>query len=149
MRLSVAWTLALLALLFGMARPAPAQARRWERQAREQLAHAVQGLREKGFERPRLTRVSALDNEESEASAVTLNAGRGYAVVGVCDADCSGLHLVVSTAAGSDIAADRSGGGVPLVRITPRETGSYRVKAVMAACRMSPCWYGVAVVEER
>jgi hypothetical protein len=137
------------AILLGMARSAPAQERRWERQVHDQLAQAVESLRAKGFLRTRVSRISTLDNEESESFVVALEAARGYAVVGVCDDDCSGLHLVVSNAAGSDIVTDRVSGGVPLLRITPRETGSYRVKGVMAACRMSPCWYGVAVVEQR
>jgi hypothetical protein len=132
-----------------MPRAAPAQARRWERHVRDQLAQAVESLRAKGFARTRATHISVLDNEEWESFSVPLEAGQPYAVVGVCDGDCSGLEFVVSNAAGSDIATDRASGAVPFVRIAARETGSYRVKAVMAGCRMNPCWYAVAVIGAR
>jgi hypothetical protein len=143
------WAAAGLVLLIGIPRAAPGQARRWERQVRDQLAQAVESLRAKGFARAHVTRISVLDSEESESVSVPLEAGQRYAVVGVCDDDCSGLHVVVSNAAGSEIATDRASGGVPFLRIAARETGSYRVKMVMAACRMNPCWYAVAVVGAR
>ena len=39
-------------------------------------------------------------------------------------------------------------GALPVVAFTPTMTASYRVTIRMATCRMSPCWYGVAVLRK-
>jgi len=92
-----------------------------------------------------LTRIRPLNGEESETFPVTLQGGVAYAVMGVCDEDCTNLHLVLANAAGSDVVADRSSENFPVLQLTPQVTMQYRVKVVMAACQMNPCWYGVAV----
>jgi hypothetical protein len=125
------------------------QTNRWERTVATQLQRAVTTLRPKGFERARLTRRGPLNVEESESFPVTLEAGRSYSVVGVCDDDCTGLGLVLSNAAGSELAADQTGANVPVMEFTAREATSYRIRVIMARCQMNPCWYGVALVEKR
>jgi len=124
---------------------ASAQGNRWERRVADELRRAGGTLRFKGFARPQATRIGPLNNEESESFAVTLEAGVSYALIGVCDNDCSRLELVLATATRSELAAARASENVPFLQFTPRQTMSYRVKAVMAACRMNPCWYGVGV----
>jgi hypothetical protein len=127
---------------------AHAQANRWQQQVTSQLARAVASFRAQGFARQDLSRQAALNNEESETFLVTLQAGVPYSFIGVCDVDCEKLALTISTATGNDLAVDQSSGALPVVAFTPTMTASYRVTVRMAACRMSPCWYGVAVLRK-
>jgi len=125
-----------------------AQGNRWQQQVQQQLARAVVAFRAQRFARQELSRQAALNNEESEAFLVTLQAGVPYSFIGVCDVDCERLALRVSTATGKDIAVDQSSGALPVVAFIPTMTASYRVTVRMAACRMSPCWYGVAILRK-
>jgi hypothetical protein len=125
-----------------------AQGNRWQQQVQQQLTRAVVAFRAQQFARQEVSRQAALNNEESETFRVTLQAGVRYSFIGVCDVDCERLALTVSTATGNDLAVDQSSGALPIVAFTPTMTASYRVTARMAACRMSPCWYGVAVLRK-
>ena len=135
--------IAVLVLAVGV--PLRGQSNRWQRQVSDQLQRAVAALQGRGVNRPELTRIRPLNGEESETFPVTLQGGVAYAVMGVCDEDCTNLHLVLANAAGSDVVADRSSENFPVLQLTPQVTMQYRVKVVMAACQMNPCWYGVAV----
>lgn len=128
--------------------PAHAQANRWQQQVTSQLARAVASFHSQGFARQDLSRQAALNNEESETFVVALQAGIPYSFTGVCDVDCEKLALTISTATGNDLAVDQSSGALPVLAFTPTMTASYRVTVRMAVCRMSPCWYGVAVLRK-
>jgi hypothetical protein len=124
-----------------------AQANRWERQVQDQLQRTLTTLGVEARERPTATKTGTLNIEESEWFAVTLSAGVGYSIVGVCDNDCSKLQLVLTTPERNELATDRRSENFPVLRFTPPATRLFRVKVVMEACQVSPCWYGVAVVE--
>ena len=124
-----------------------AQTNRWERQVQDQLRRTLTTLGVAARERATATKTGTLNAEESEWFAVTLSGGVSYAIVGVCDNDCSRLQLVLATQERKELATDRRGENFPVVRFTPPETRVFRVKVVMEACQISPCWYGVAVVE--
>ena len=126
--------------------PARAQGDRWQRQVRGQLERAAASLGTRGAVRPLATRVGTLDTDESASFTLTLQAGVSYIVVGTCDEDCERLGLVLSDLSSHDLAADRASENAPLVRLTPSQTASYRVKVVMESCRMNPCRYGVALI---
>jgi len=129
-----------------LATPARAQVDRWERQVHEQVERAAASLGASGIGKALTTHVGMLNTDESESFTLTLRAGISYVVVGTCDEDCSNLGLVLSDLSSHDLAADRASGNAPVTQLTPRETASYRVKAVMASCRVNPCRYGVAVI---
>jgi hypothetical protein len=131
---------AVLAVAFVPATVA-AQTNRWERQVQEQL-HRVSP-------NAKTTKMGALNLEESEWFAVTLTAGVSYSIFGACDNDCSRLQLILTTPDRNELATDRRGENFPVVHFTPPETRVFRVKVVMEACLVSPCWYGVAVVERK
>lgn len=139
-------TLVVVAVLVLAVRaPLRAQGNRWERQVSDQLLRAVAALHAKGVGRPELTRVAPLNGEESESFPVTLQAGVPYFISGVCDNDCTSLHLVLANAAHNEVAVDRASEHFPVLQFTPPATMRYQVKVTMAACQMNPCWYGVAV----
>ena len=128
---------------------ARAQGARWERQVRGQLERAAALLGARGAGKSLAARVGTLNTEESESFTLTLQAGVSYIVMGTCDEDCERLDLVLSDVTSHDLAADRASDNAPVVRVTPRETASYRVRTIMANCRMNPCWYGLAVLSPR
>jgi hypothetical protein len=125
---------------------AAAQGNRWERQVRDQLQRTAATLAGQG--RTELSHVGTLDAEENGSFTVALQGGVSYVMIGVCDQDCAALQLVLSTPANNEITAERRGENFPVLRFTPRETASYRVKVTMAACQMNPCWYGLGVYRE-
>ena len=135
-------------LAWVVATPARAQGEgdRWERQVRAQLERATASLGTRGAVRSFAPRVGTLDTDESESFTLTLQAGVSYVVVGTCDEDCERLGLVLSDLSSHDLAADRTSENAPVVRLTPRQTASYRLQVVMESCRVNPCRYGVALI---
>ena len=129
-----------------MAMPAYAQGDQWERQVRRQLERAATSLDAKSTARAVALRVGMLNTDESESFLLPLRAGTSYVVVGACDQDCARLGLVISDLASHDLAADRASDSPAVVRISVRETASYRVRTTMEGCGMNPCRYGVIVV---
>lgn len=135
-------------LLVGASGTAAAQANRWERQVQDQLQRTLTTLGVRGSPHPPVaTKTGVLNAEESAWLTVTLSRGVSYAIIGVCDNDCSRLQLVLTTPDHNELASDRSSENFPILRFTPAAAQVFRVKVVMEACQVSPCWYGMAVVE--
>jgi hypothetical protein len=138
-------TAGVLLALFGLPATAWPQGTRWQRQVRAQLDRTVAALRGNSPESAQVMQVGPLNTEESDSFVVELKAGTAYDIVGACDEDCTQLDLRLSNGAGSDMAVDRAGENLPAVHFTPSESAVYRVRVTMAACRLNPCWYGVAI----
>jgi hypothetical protein len=138
-------TVALL-LFAGLVTPQAGVAQgRWGTQVRTQLDRAGSILSGKGYEMTHELYTGSLRADEAESVTLTLHAGTAYALVGVCDNDCSDLDLRLFDADGDQVDSDVQRDDTPIVQVTPRETAQYRVKAIMAACRTSPCFYGIGV----
>lgn len=139
----------VLAVLAGavLAAPAAAQARdsQWERQVSYQLNRYGDALSDKGYQLTHEIKHGSLDDDESEYFSVELDAGRSYALLGVCDADCTDLDLRLYDGSGTEVDADIETDDYPVVEVRPRRTARYRVKVIMATCSTSPCFYGVGV----
>jgi len=138
------WTvLASAALLLPSA--AQAQNSRWEGQVRDQLNRAGSFLSDKGFAMTHEIKTGSLRDDANEYFSLELDAGRSYAVVGVCDEDCTDIDLQLFNPEGTQVDSDMQTDDVPIVDAQPAVTARYRVKVSMAACTTSPCFYGVAV----
>ena len=135
----------VLLVLIALPGSALAQAKRWERQVRAQLDRTVAALQGSSPGSARILTVGPLNTEESQSLVIQLQSGATYEIVGTCDEDCSDLHLWLSTGSGDDVAVDRSSENHPVLRFRPRAAGTYRVRVAMAACRVNPCWFGVAI----
>lgn len=135
----------VLVALTALPASALTQGKRWERQVRAQLDRTVAALQRSSPGSARILTVGPLNTEESESLVIQLQFGTTYEIVGACDEDCSDLHLLLSTASGNDMAVDRASENLPVLRFRPRVSGSYRVRVTMAACRVNPCWCGVAI----
>ncbi|HXF96177.1 MAG TPA: hypothetical protein VNI61_08770 [Gemmatimonadales bacterium] len=139
----------MLAVLAGAALLAPgaaqAQDSRWERQVRYQLNRAGDLLSDKGYGLSHELRWGTLDDDASEYFTLELDAGRAYALLGVCDEDCTDLDLRLFDADGNEVDQDLETDDYPVVEVRPGRTAVYRVKVIMATCSTSPCFYGVGV----
>lgn len=123
---------------------AHAQGRPWERQVQDKLRRAANALAGRGFRPSGEPHIGLLLAQTSDSFALTLAAGPSYALIGVCDDDCSVVELSVYGPGDNEVAAERIT-NVPIVSVTPPRDARYRVTVTMSACRMNPCWYGLAV----
>jgi hypothetical protein len=78
---------------------------------------------------------------------VPLQAGHSYAVAGTCDEHCRDLDLRLLGPDGAEVSADLERDAEPLVRVVPRWSGSYEVRAYMADCRAPGCGFSVRLLE--
>jgi hypothetical protein len=80
---------------------------------------------------------------------VTYNLQRGvtYALVGVCDNDCSDLDLRLYDENYRLIDSDTEPDATPVIKVTPMWTGVFHVRVIMSHCDRSPCWYGLGEFE--
>jgi hypothetical protein len=130
-----------------LARPAIAQ-QRWERQVQERVQRATVALTSSS-QLPVAKRSGMLNTDEAASFQTTLVQGTSYAIVAVCDDDCSRLQLTLLSSSGSDIAKERNSESLPTIHFTPETTGVYGIRVVMEGCRWNPCWYAIAVVPSR
>ena len=143
-------TRVVLPMLFGivvMSASLPAQ-QRWEPQVQGRLARAIDAL-------PATSNLSVikrsgmLNRDEGASFQTPLVEHTSYAIVAVCDDDCSRLQLTLLSPSGSDIAKERNSESLPTLRLTATTTAVYGIRVVMEGCRWNPCWYAIAVVPLR
>jgi hypothetical protein len=138
--------LTALGLAIGFVMPARAQdGSVWAREVRLQLAQnaaAVQLL--EGMTLSHDVFQGWLRQGYYSTHTAVLQAGTVYIVTAVCDRDCSDIDLRVfrnGTLVGSDTEEDDR----PMVRVAPLVTRLYTIRATMAACSDSPCYYGIGI----
>ncbi|HEX8395481.1 MAG TPA: hypothetical protein VF665_24230 [Longimicrobium sp.] len=86
-----------------------------------------------------------LNNGTQQDVNVTLNQGREYLVIGMCDRGCSDVDLQLFDASGTKVSEDVMDDDVPILEFRAASSGSYRMRVVMARCTTEPCAYGVSV----
>jgi hypothetical protein len=135
-------------LLAIVALPAPLLGQqRWEQQVQGRLARAIDVLQTSRL--PVVKRSGMLNTDEAASFQTTLVQGTPYAILAVCDDDCSRLQLTLLSPSGSDIAKERNSESLPTLRFTAAATAVYGIRVVMEGCRWNPCWYAIAVVPLR
>jgi hypothetical protein len=135
-----------LAALALFAAPATASAQdEWTRQVQVQISAADQEFRSGGFRSTHEVVTGGLADGAAEDVEMTLDAGKEYVILGVCDVDCSDLDLILRDRSGAVVDSDFEVDDVPIVTVTPSRTGTYTVEVRMASCSAAPCRYGVAV----
>ena len=140
---------AVLVLLASLAMPSamPGQ-QRWERQVQERAQRAIDAV---ATSSPRavVKRSGMLNTDEAASFQTTLAQHTPYAIIAVCDDDCSRLQLTLLTSSGSEIAKERNSESLPTLHFTTATTAVYGIRVVMEGCRWNPCWYAIAVVPLR
>jgi len=126
------------------ARPAHAQDT-WERQVTRLLGRVATVATSNGMSLTHEPSIGSLSDGASERHTINLQAGTAYALVGVCDNDCTDLDFRLFDSSGNEIASDVATDDTPVISITPSRSGRYILQAVMADCRADPCRYGIGV----
>jgi hypothetical protein len=86
-----------------------------------------------------------LSQGESDNYNVTLQGGRSYKLVGVCDNDCSDLDITLYDSDGDVVDRDLLDDDKPVVSVSGKSSGRYRMNVSMASCSTGVCYYSVAV----
>lgn len=132
-----------LGLVFALASSASAQS--YSDQVRLQLDAAQRALRGQGFSQTHDYEIDRLDEGTEDSFSIRLRADREYALVGACDNDCSDVDFWLYDENDNLIDSDTSTDDVPIVRVTPRWSGTFRIRVRMYECSVEPCVYGIGV----
>ncbi len=87
----------------------------------------------------------SLNQGDSDDYTVTLQGGRSYKLIGVCDNDCSDLDITLYDSDGDVVDRDLLDDDKPVVSVSGKMGGRYRMNVSMAACSTGLCYYSVAV----
>ena len=105
------------------------------------------GLADRGYFESGDMFEGSLDEMEEEDVWISLRRNQSYAILAVCDEDCSDIDLYLYDEDGDQIDTDTSIDQEPVVRVTPRRNADYRVRVRMYSCDTEPCYYAFGVYE--
>src|SRR5262245_17874370 len=112
-----------------------------------ELNRAVVSGQRGGFDRVMFNRRDQMETGGREVQfVVLLQAGADYRLAARCGTDCVNLNLSIRDAAGRELAADRTGGGVPGFDFRAPHSGAYVVTLDLASCRTPRCNVGAVVL---
>ena len=92
--------------------------------------------------------IDTLTSDGEDRLTFTLTKGATYAIIGVCDEDCSDIDLELYDANGNSISVDRADDDYPIVRVTPAWTGQFSLEVDMYNCSASYCYYGIGIYRQ-
>ncbi|XWK89163.1 MAG: hypothetical protein U7127_03585 [Phormidium sp.] len=133
------WSFVILPEKFSVA------ADRFTEQVRTQLIRVVRSAGYGGYGLTHEPFIGDLGNGGEDDLNLNLKAGVSYAIVGVCDQDCSDLDLKIYDDNGNVVASDVQKDDFPVVKVEPRWNARFRLKIYMPSCRNAPCRYGIGV----
>lgn len=137
---------AALAAAMAFACIGAAHANEYEAVVRAQLV-AIKSIGEgEGFRHTFDDHYDLLGNQASDDYTFELKSGREYFIAAVCDQDCSDLDLKLFDENDNVIAEDALVDDAPIVRVTPRWSGKFRLNVTMFDCGNAPCFYGISVM---
>jgi hypothetical protein len=120
----------------------------YQRQAQVQLAVIARDVLGLGWSLTHDVVTGSLFERGRDTVRLSLRAGRAYAATATCDEDCSDIDLELVDPWGNVVSRDFRRDDVPVVTVTPRTDGVYRVRVIMARCSQEPCRYAVGVFGE-
>ena len=86
-----------------------------------------------------------LEDDESDNYYIELSQYYDYKIIAVCDQDCEDIDMKIYDQSGRLLDEDVAEDDVPIVEVTPRANGRYRVYLKMYDCDVEPCKVGIAV----
>ncbi len=86
-----------------------------------------------------------LSSGETGTMDISLEGGREYAIVGICDDACSDIDFTVYDLAGDILDADIEADNMPVVVIFPETDGELTIEVDMADCAEDPCAVAILV----
>lgn len=141
-------TLTLMALIGAAATPALALQDQWEAQVNQYLDVAGQAIASQ-FTPTGYQKSGSLKQGASERVSVNVGGSGNYAVLGVCDNDCSDVDIQVLGSDGGVLGSDYAMDDRPIVRFGSAGAATVTVEVSMAACSAEPCRYGFRMYRQR
>lgn len=129
--------------------PRPEDVNRYEAQVKTKL-EAIKLLAGLGdYEQIYDNYINLMEGGRVDTLKIPLDAGVNYAIIGVCDQDCTDLDFILYDDNGNQIGTDREVDNFPVVSANPRWSATFTLKVDMYQCRNAPCYFGVGVFGER
>ena len=125
--------------------PAMSQSTEYNRQLDVQLRQSRQSYLPAGQTLVRGPLGGSLNEGNSVTYSFNFVAGRSYTVLGVCDNDCSDLDITLYDSDGDVVDRDLLDDDKPVVSVSGKSGGRYRMNVSMASCSTGVCYYSVAV----
>ena len=139
---SIKIPLLLCTLLWGVLSPAQNSEDRWSANVERQLELVSSRLRSAGLSKTK-TWIDAMPTGNQQYIDFSLTAHNTYHFIGVCDQDCQDLDLYLRDGDGNLIDSDTSPDDTPIVTVTPKYDGNFRLYVKMVRCVTSPCRWAV------
>lgn len=98
-----------------------------------------------GYELTHDLKYASLNNGRNDNYYFSLDRGWSYHIYSVCDGDCGDIDLCLYDENGNEIDCDETSDDKPLVSVTPKWSGRFRLKVSMYECRINPCRFAIAV----
>jgi hypothetical protein len=117
----------------------------YQQQITNQLTRAASAISGQGYVADRAPVMGSLNDDANEGVLIQLNAGARYAILGVCDNDCTDVDLRIFDPMGNQLDQDLEVDDTPVLEFVASSSGQYRVQVLMATCNQNPCYYGVQV----
>jgi|GEM_PF-1363901 len=129
--------------------PRPEDVNRYEAQVKTKL-EAIKLLAGLGdYEQIYDNYINLMEGGMVDNLKIPLDAGVNYAIIGVCDQDCTDLDFILYDDNGNQIGTDREVDNFPVVTVNPRWSATFTLKVDMYQCGHAPCYFGVGVFGER
>lgn len=116
----------------------------WRQQVNNQLTRIDGKMREYNMVRSHDVGAATLNQNGRTSYTITLQAGKRYGIVGVCDNDCRDLDLILKDSSGNVLKRDVEDDDAPLIVWDATVSGRYTVEVVMANCQRGPCRFAVS-----
>ena len=134
-----------LAIMLMTAGGSALAADRYEREVRIRLDRLYDVLSEQGFTQSHNYMVDKLTPKQSENYFIDLEADVEYAIVSVCDSDCTDIDVAIYDENNNRIDIDDKEDAHPAVGVTPEWTGEFRVVVFLPGCTANRCTVGIGV----
>lgn len=119
-------------------------AQTWQQYIRNTLYRDTGTLRDAGYTMSSFVTGTLYDGYAADHD-VSLRAGVSYRIVGECDTNCSDLDIKLYDENGNLVSSDLQDDDTPVVSVTPRWSGDFRIHVIMANCITDYCGYGVGL----
>ena len=86
-----------------------------------------------------------LRNGQTDVYSLNLYRNYSYQIVAVCDGDCGDIDLCLYDESGNEIDCDKGVDDIPVVEVTPKWSGRFKIWVRMYDCQVNPCRFKLAV----
>jgi len=119
------------------------------RSVRNSLVRYRTAIAQRGYQTDGVLLSGSVGRGATDVNTLSLEGGVEYAIIAVCDEECTDIDLRITDAADSVLAEDINPDDNPIVEFTAPMTGSYDLDMIMFSCRASSCVWGGEVLRKR